>query len=350
MPILGFRRGFTGTKVLTPDQKFLTSFTVDKAMLITKLSAELDGQAPGAIGDGQPIKGIIYNGSGALAGESLEAIVPLGAERAWFDLRFAAPVALPPGNYEFGVIAGSPGAARISTISGIGTRAHGTDKYGPVNTTTSEKVTLPVTELKVVSTTGFDSAGRATVGGQVINYTSKEATKLKGVTGGAGVIPASSEVLQSSAAVIRNQPEEPTSEAGEYRIFATYFTAPELPDIDDIQIGRYPFEYAQSILGMDPPQDATSTVASCSWHGTLLNPERGSFALVQRDGRFAELIGERVKVSTFLGKSVNAYVLGEAELDEEDDISLTRRLFLELAPLSTDAINVRVAVLSAGAE
>lgn len=132
--------------------------------------------------------------------------------------------------------------------------------------------------------------------------------------------------------------------SGEIAMFATYFQDALSPAISDIQIGRYPFAEAQAIFGEDPPQEGTSSVATCSWHGTILNPERGSFCVVQRGGRFADLVGDRVRVSTFTGRAVNAYVIAEAEL--EDDISLTRRLFMELGLLSADDLNVRIEILS----
>lgn len=141
-------------------------------------------------------------------------------------------------------------------------------------------------------------------------------------------------------------PAAPGSVEGVLSVFATYFEEPALPAIDDAQIARYPFSYAQAILGSEPPLEGSAKVASCTWHGTFLHPDRGSFLLVQREGKFSGLVGQRVRVSTFSGKSVVAYVITEADLDE-DDISLTRRLFMELGPLALESLTVRIEQLSA---
>lgn len=335
---------------LTPNTKHLTTVEVKEAGRIPKLSALMDGNAPGASGDGQPVRGVIYGPAGALLGESEEVVIPALAASEWVDFVFpdAGGIPVDVGTYEFGLLAGTGTGmtARVAAIEGVGTRAIGADTYGSIITEIDGAVTLPAASIKVSSTTGFDPAGTFTVQGQVVTYTSVDGTHFLGASGGAGVVADNEQVQQSGASTLRNQPEAPASEEGEFAIFATYFTEPTVPDIDDIQIARYPFSYAQRVLGEEPPME-TSLVASLTWHGTVTSPERGSFALVQRDGRFTDLIGERVRVSTFLGRSVNAYVLGVADLNEEDDLSVTRRLFLALAPLATDSLNVRVEILSA---
>jgi hypothetical protein len=110
-----------------------------------------------------------------------------------------------------------------------------------------------------------------------------------------------------------------------------------------------PFWEAQTKLGDEPPVAGIAHSMTCGWHGTRLDPRRGSFALVRREGEFAlgddnDLIGERVRV-TYRDRSVNVYVVGDADLD--DDISLSRRAFAALGLLSTEFLDVDVEVLSA---
>lgn len=352
MPVVGFRRNATaGTpKALAADTKYLTRVTVARTMRVPKLTALLDGLAGGGP-DPQPMRAVIYavDGVNPRVAEGEEVEIPVGAEASWVDLPFpdAGGVVLEAGEYDIGVICGGQSVARLATVSGVGTRSIGTDTYGQVITQLTEEITLPTATINVVSTTGFDSIGQVDIGDNLVNYTSKEATKLQGATGGSGMVADETDVTQEGASVIRDQPEEPAEEEGEFQIFATYFLEAAVPDVDDAHIARYPFSYAQALLGDIPPLEGSARTASCTWHGTRQHPERGSFMLVQRDGEFTDLIGHRVRISEFGGGSVYAYVIAAADLEEADDLSLTRRLFMALAPLATESLGVRVEILSA---
>lgn len=121
-------------------------------------------------------------------------------------------------------------------------------------------------------------------------------------------------------------------------IYATVFTAWEPPEVEDLQLGRLPWSGAQeSFAGA-----ARETVeATCGWHGTRLHHETGAFALVNREGPLAHMVGDRIKVTRDLN-AIYVYVVGEEELEE--DLSLSRRAFLQLGPLSADYLDVVVGV------
>jgi hypothetical protein len=109
---------------------------------------------------------------------------------------------------------------------------------------------------------------------------------------------------------------------------------------------RLPFGEAQAVLGSTGPIKGSAQSALCGWHGQSLHPETGSFVLVNENGPLAGLVGDRLKITLRDRPSpaaVVAYCIGRDALD--DDLSLTRRLFLQLALLSSTNIPVTVEVL-----
>lgn len=133
------------------------------------------------------------------------------------------------------------------------------------------------------------------------------------------------------------------SEAGRRAIFGTLFevAAVGLPEMDDEWYAKLGFPSAQGVFG-DVATARHVGLATCGWHGSSLG-EPGSFALVNgEDRRWAELVGERVRL-THDDRQVYAYVFEEASIAE--DISLSRRLFEELALLATEEIDVDVEVV-----
>jgi hypothetical protein len=133
-------------------------------------------------------------------------------------------------------------------------------------------------------------------------------------------------------------------------LFATYITPALMPVPleEDAYFARRGFPSAQQQIGSTGPERGTRQRAVCGWHGTWVDeePQGASFAIVQRDGDLADLVGERVKVS--LGdRHIYAYVHRDADLDSGDEISLSRRLFIGLAPLATESLDVRVETLGA---
>lgn len=104
-----------------------------------------------------------------------------------------------------------------------------------------------------------------------------------------------------------------------------------------------PFADAQAVLRSTVPEPRTARLATCEWHSTMIDPGRGSFAVVRRGGPLEELLGERILV-TAGGRSVAAYVTALREIEE--DLSLYRRAFLALATLATERLTVKVEVLA----
>jgi hypothetical protein len=136
--------------------------------------------------------------------------------------------------------------------------------------------------------------------------------------------------------------------SGELGIFGTYFAAWTQPDEDDEYLANLAFPTAQTVFGTTAPDPRTKKTVLASWHGTFLDPQPqgASVVVVQTGGDLTDYVGERVRIISG-GKSVVAYVHRETDLDLDDStqISLSRRLWQELAPLATDSLLVSVEVL-----
>lgn len=140
-----------------------------------------------------------------------------------------------------------------------------------------------------------------------------------------------------------------SSDTNLYSLFLTYTTEWVAPDVSDMELARLPFpqaqEYFEDVAAPIPPS-ATRYRTTAGWHGTIVDPERGAFAIVHPDGALAGLVGDRVRVRARpSGRSVIVYI-HEKNDDILEDISLTRRAFAEIALLAADDQKVIVEVLA----
>src|SRR5262249_30617101 len=157
----------------------------------------------------------------------------------------------------------------------------------------------PDSSIEVDSTVGFDEEGILLIGDQRVRYGETDSTEFEDAEGGAGTFPSGTVVSQSGAGISIHVPGELELTNGALRMFSTVFFPPATPEVEDAALARMPYDYAQQLIGATGPVEGTAQVAACTWHGTILNPETGSFALVQRDGDLADLVGERISVSVF---------------------------------------------------
>jgi hypothetical protein len=138
-----------------------------------------------------------------------------------------------------------------------------------------------------------------------------------------------------------------TALTGRFAIVAQPFRAWAAPDELEVWYARMPHDEAQAVFAATGTQ-AGPKLASCSWHGTGLDPERGSFVVVRAGGRLDPWVGERVKITsresgTHRGDAVYGFV--HNALDIDDDLSVTRRMFLALALPGLDRIEVAVELM-----
>lgn len=114
------------------------------------------------------------------------------------------------------------------------------------------------------------------------------------------------------------------------------------PDI----LARMGWETAQEMLSSGPlGTPVFDTLAT--WHGTAVDQNRGSFAVVRAGSVLKDLVGERLKLTTRSSarpRSCLVYVF-QAVTALDADLSLARRAFAELELLAADFVDVHVEVL-----
>jgi len=138
---------------------------------------------------------------------------------------------------------------------------------------------------------------------------------------------------------------EPVWEEGELGLFLTFAYAWQPPDEDDQYLANLGFYSAQQALGrVGDPRFRSRVYAT--WHGTYLDPEPqgASLAIVQSGGALSDWVGRRVRITGALGRGVSVYIHQELDLDLEDEtqISLSRRAWQALGRLSNDTLLVTV--------
>lgn len=112
----------------------------------------------------------------------------------------------------------------------------------------------------------------------------------------------------------------------------------------EIMWGRRAFPTAQQLLGATgvPAQRLPGRV-SVGWHGTEVDPETGSFAVVADDSDYGDLIGDVLSVTSGR-RTVFVYVLGSRGVPQP--ISLCRRPFLALGLLGNESLRCKVEVIA----
>lgn len=112
----------------------------------------------------------------------------------------------------------------------------------------------------------------------------------------------------------------------------------------DIVFARGGFSDVQDTL-MQYSTRRLDGLFTCGWYGTAIQPERGSFCIVNANGDLANQIGNYLSV-TYGGLSTALYCVETRQIPY--DIAITRRAFLDLAPLWKPYLNVRVGQLLDG--
>jgi hypothetical protein len=242
------------------------------------------------------LRGIIYDGvTDALLAVGDEIVLPDGSEGQWLDLPFdldGIPLAADATDLDFGVLVGGAGSARVWADTEAPGGRFGSDSYanGPAD--------------------------------------------------------------PFAGAIVVSDPFGPdTAVTTRFAIYADVFPAWSPPANEfEMVLGRLPFLEAQKTFSETSPVTSTARNATLSWHGARLDIERGSFAIVGEGGPFEDLLGERVVIETTLaGKTrrVYAYVHNLAGSSEfVGDLTVSRRLFEQLAPLGLDSLLVTVTRLS----
>jgi hypothetical protein len=275
---------------IASNTKRVTYVTMPEPLLLAKATAYLDGGGAGVSGSlgAQAVKALVYDGADNLLAESDEVVVQVGEAPTWQDFTFASlrgHLLLPAGLVSLGL----HGGGLYSNIA----RVYGDDPHGPGGKTNSDSYA--------------DGASL--------------------VFGAASALTADMSIFMTAAK--------------RYADIA--------PRETDGYLARLPWQQAQAALAVAGPIPRTGQVMSVGWHHTVLDAEVGANALVTAPGPFSYLVGERVKITTQgvpYPRAVYAYVhdaVPEGNLDW--DLSVTRRVFSQLAMLATDMLDCVVEVV-----
>lgn len=122
-------------------------------------------------------------------------------------------------------------------------------------------------------------------------------------------------------------------------------------DATDDYLARLPWGQAQAALA-GAAIASTRRTATCGWHGPSVDAAAGAFCLIRSDGPLGDLVGERLQVTYRVGtleRTVVVYAHDEQDFGDaasDEDLSVTRRGMLALAPLAWDPIAVEIMVIA----
>lgn len=104
-----------------------------------------------------------------------------------------------------------------------------------------------------------------------------------------------------------------------------------------------PFELGQRTFATGVVPTVEAVQATCGWHGLNIDASRGAYAVALEGGACEQLVGQVCRFSVVgpRTRSVYAYLYGTVD-DLLEDVSLSRRAFLQLAPLWTEELTVVV--------
>lgn len=132
-----------------------------------------------------------------------------------------------------------------------------------------------------------------------------------------------------------------TTVTSDFAAFVTYFKPWVPPDETDLYFSRLPFAGAQKALGSGGPLSKSARPVVVGWHDSFTDPELGSNALVRDGSALAEMLGERVRITshgTATPKVVYAYIHALLPSNADEDLSVTRLLYSRLSTLADDNV------------
>jgi hypothetical protein len=116
--------------------------------------------------------------------------------------------------------------------------------------------------------------------------------------------------------------------------------------IPELMVARRAFPVAQDLFA-GPVLRTAAPTARIGWFDTEVCAEMGAIAVVPAEGDLSDLVGEIVVVKRRMPNETRGsyvYVLARAAVLE--DLCLSRRAFLNLAPLSSESIECSVEVIA----
>lgn len=266
---------------LVPDTKRSSEFSTILPGYVAKLSVGIDGNGGAIPTTTATLRGLVYQ-SGVLLSVGDEVVVTSGDALTWRDLPFTVA---------------APGGVSI---------AAGEVEFGVLVGGTANLIRVMQIDPDSPWGGGRTNAD-AYAGGASNPYGS--ATSLS--------------ATMSIFATIASQWEENSAAPGDV-------------------IAKLGFADAQILLSGTLQDETYETTTS--WHGTVVDENRGSFAVVRSGGALEGLVGKKIQVTSKThNRSVIVYVTAKTpSLDA--DVSLARRAFAQLDLLSADFLDVHLRV------
>jgi len=261
--------------------------SLQESLIPARLSAYMDGL--GGAGGDQRVRGVLYV-NGVLAAVSTEVVIAAGAAATWVSFPFYTF----PNSASSGLLSGT-GEVILGLLSGLA---------------------AGVARIFYVPSVGTgDVYSRTYVDGPYAAFASY------------------------------SSPTPDTNYLSIHAVLSPVWAPPGVDVVTDDYYTELGFPSAQQALLLNVASESSVT-AIAGWHGTYVDPQRGSVAVVNSSGSLAGHVGERVRVSSRLTKrSVVVLVHAESDLVAED-ISLSRRAWLAIGTLSDDELTVSVEVLA----
>jgi hypothetical protein len=264
------------------DEARVNVVTVEEPLVLSHLAAYLDGNGPTAAGT-QVLRGLVYVDEGPLIAVGDEVTVEKGDAPGWVQFRGLEGLELPPGDYRFGHISGP--------------------------------------------TTSIARQGRIASGTRISGY---------GDTYADGPTPVA---------------PGPVIVAGTRSFIAHVFRPFAVPDVDDLTLSRLPFELTQRAFGSRNIVAGSRVAARAGFHGIRVDDEDGAVCIVRTGGPLEGLVGERLRITRRdrPDRQVFVYCHDEQEWPpgiDDEDLSVPRRAWLELAPWPVESAEVIVEVVA----
>lgn len=152
-------------------------------------------------------------------------------------------------------------------------------------------------------------------------------------------------VLQATGDTFADGPASTYGSTTTMAAMSLFATASEdwvRPDAGHAWVAGLAWPESQEVFAKLGPIPGTGQVVPCGWYGTRTDPAREAFALVRRGGPLEDYVGEVLKVT--MG-SITVYVLARSAKDILEDVAVTRRAFIALAPPALTAPNALVEVV-----
>lgn len=139
-----------------------------------------------------------------------------------------------------------------------------------------------------------------------------------------------------------------TPDVHDLSLYGSFITDWVAAEEDDLYYARLPFPEAQAIFALGAVEHVRRRT-ELGWHGTALDDETGSVVIAREDGPFIDLLGKRVRLTSFGGVApTQVYAFCHLTFDVLEDLSVPRRLYLALGLLHLEDIPVTVEVMNPG--